>query len=119
MSTEAIAEKIKIVPLYIHDATKQMEDGSYVGCFDLITKPTYTDDVKVIADVKPYGGNFPDHEEAKAYAKLFAASPDLLRELRLYVITCKCGNHSSGTINFNSTCYKCISAVSAIQKATL
>lgn len=51
-------------------------------------------------------------------ARFIAAAPELLNELRLYVITCACGSHQSGEINFNNTCHRCASAVRAIQKAT-
>lgn len=45
---------------------------------------------KWIAQVMPYGssnGDFPDYDEAKKYAHLFAAAPDLL-EAAKYAIEC-------------------------------
>lgn len=83
MSTEAIAEKVKFVPLYVYDNTSRKDDGSYHGCFDLITKPTYTNGVKVIGTVIPYGGeHYLTREEAEVYAKLFAASSELLEAVQ-------------------------------------
>lgn len=63
-------------PLFVHDETL-IKNGCQVGTFDI-----KTNDRKWIADVKPYGGSFPDYKEAKAYAKLFAASPDMIAELK-------------------------------------
>lgn len=85
MSTQAIAEKVKFVPLYVHDGSRKKEDGSYTGTFSLITMPVYVKETKTIGDVNPYGGSFPSYEEAKAYAKLFAAAPDLLEALQMFI----------------------------------
>lgn len=69
-------------PLYIHDGTQLNEQGNIIGCFDILDKPGYEKNVKAIAQFFPYGkdrkNNFPDVEEARANAKLYAAAPDLL-----------------------------------------
>lgn len=71
-------------PLFVHDNTSpDTKSGGYKGDFSILTGPRYTDSVKTIASVPPYGGFFPEHDEAKAYANLFAAAPDLLAALRL------------------------------------
>lgn len=55
-------------------------------------------------------------EECEANARLIAAAPSLLQQLRLYVIACECGNHSSGEINFQRACHRCTPAVRDIEK---
>lgn len=70
-------------PLYVYDSTSPIGNGFH-GTFDIINQPNYGNGVKIMGDVKPYGGErFCTHEEAKAYAKLFAASPDMLKAIRL------------------------------------
>jgi hypothetical protein len=74
-------------PLFVIDNTSIANEGPrkgrLIGTFDIMNRPTPEDGLKWIGDTKPYGDGFPDLEEAKAYAKLFAASPDLLESLRL------------------------------------
>ena len=70
--------------LFVHDET-EMSDGNWIGTFNIKNKETSGEGCKWIGDVKPYGSKydqFPEHEEAKAYAKLFAASPDMITELK-------------------------------------
>lgn len=62
-----------------------VKDGARAGTIDILTKNRFELGSKWIAQVMPYGttkGNFPDHDEAKAYAHLFAASPDLLNAIQ-------------------------------------
>ena len=46
-------------------------------------------------------------------ARLIAAAPDLLREVRMLVIQCPCGSHAD-EIKTKSGCHRCRSAVCAI-----
>lgn len=59
--------------------------------------------------------------ECEATARLLAAAPDLLLQLRLLLIACPCGQHWDG-IEFDGGnerygCERCASALSAIAKA--
>ncbi len=91
-------------PLFVKD---------YHGTFDIINRPSYGEaGTKNIAHVIPYGGErFCTHEEANAYAKLFAASPDLLGALK-ELLEC---DYTSGTHLYTAQ----IRAKNAIIKATL
>lgn len=72
-------------PLFVYDSTAKTDNG-YHGTFDIINQDQYRNGTKVIGNVMPYAGErFCTHEEAKAYAKLFAASPELLNALRKWV----------------------------------
>lgn len=53
----------------------------------------------------------------EANARLMAAAPVLLQELRLMVILCSCKRHESGEIDFAAPCPRCRDACSAIAKA--
>ena len=70
-------------PLFTHDDSFINKEGKRVGVVR-ITDSSESGG-KWIGEVPPYGietGNFPDYEEAKAYAKLFAAAPDMLSALQ-------------------------------------
>jgi hypothetical protein len=54
-------------------------------------------------------------EESEANARLIAAAPDLLRELRMLVLQCSCGSHPDGEIA--GACGRCAAAIDAINKA--
>jgi hypothetical protein len=61
--------------------------------------------------------------ECEATARLLAAAPDLLHELRSFVVDCPCGNGNHGgefehvdTSRANDTCARCPSALAAIAK---
>jgi hypothetical protein len=76
-------------PLFVIDYSG-IKDGARIGTIDILTKDRFEPSAKWIATVMPYGtsrGNFPDHEEAKAYADLFAAAPYLLDAAR-YAVEC-------------------------------
>lgn len=70
-------------PLFVKDYTSKA-GSSYHGTFDIINRASYGEKgAKNIAHVIPYGGErFCTHEEAKAYAKLFAAAPDMLAYIK-------------------------------------
>lgn len=68
-------------PLFVKDRS-EIISGKRVGTLDILNREQHEEGYKWIGDVKPYGGVFPDHEEAKAYAKLFAASPDMLKAIQ-------------------------------------
>ena len=60
--------------------------------------------------------------ECEATARLLAAAPDLLDELRWLVIGCPCGNHAEGLERIRRAkraraCERCASALAAIAKA--
>lgn len=60
--------------------------------------------------------------ECEATARLLAAAPDLLLELRSLVIGCPCGNHAEGIEQVRRAkrtraCERCASALAAIAKA--
>jgi hypothetical protein len=62
------------------------------------------------------------HSECEATARLMAAAPDLLLELRSLVAFCACGNHSEGIEPIRRSqrtraCERCASALAAIAKA--
>jgi hypothetical protein len=62
------------------------------------------------------------HAECEATARLMAAAPDLLLELRSLVAGCACGNHPEGIERTRRpqrarACEQCASAVAAIAKA--
>jgi len=70
-------------PWYVHDGTRPREyKEGHTGTFDILNTECYQVGGKVMADVKPYGGNFPEREEAKANAYLIAAAPDLFEALQ-------------------------------------
>lgn len=69
-------------PLFVHDGS-HIIDGKRVGTLDILNREQHEEGYKWIGDVKPYGNTFPDYEEAKAYAKLFAASPDMRKAIKL------------------------------------
>jgi hypothetical protein len=81
-------EQITFPSLFVHDDTcPDNERGGYKGQFSILTGPGYTDGVKSVASIPPYGGFFPDRNEAKAYAQLFSAAPDMflvIKELYEY-----------------------------------
>jgi hypothetical protein len=71
-------------PWFVCDSTGKhsQKEGKYTGTFDIINRKQYEVGMKVIGDVKPYGGeHFPEHEEARANAKLIAAAPDMYEAL--------------------------------------
>ena len=60
--------------------------------------------------------------ECEATARLMAAAPDLLLELRSLVVGCPCGNHAEGIERIRRSkrthaCERCASALAAIAKA--
>ena len=60
--------------------------------------------------------------ECEATARLMAAAPDLLLELRSVVVACACGNHSEGIERMRRSkrtcaCERSASALAAIAKA--
>jgi hypothetical protein len=62
------------------------------------------------------------HSECEATARLMAAAPDLLLELRSLVVGCACGNHAEGIEPIRRSqrtraCERCASALAAIAKA--
>jgi hypothetical protein len=62
------------------------------------------------------------HSECEATARLMAAAPDLLLELRSLVAGCVCGKHSEGIRSIRRSqrtcaCERCASALAAIAKA--
>ncbi|MFL6352922.1 MAG: hypothetical protein ACJ74Z_13880 [Bryobacteraceae bacterium] len=62
------------------------------------------------------------HSECEAIARLMAAAPDLLLELRSLVVACPCGNHAEGIERIRRSqrtraCERCASALVAIAKA--
>src|SRR5690349_9895950 len=62
------------------------------------------------------------YSECEATARLVAAAPDLLLELRSLVAGCVCGNHSEGIERIRRSkrtraCERCASALAAIAKA--
>jgi hypothetical protein len=70
--------------LFAHDDSFINKDGKRVGVIRITDLAESGG--KWIGEVPSYGietGNFPDHEEAKAYATLFAAAPELLEALKL------------------------------------
>jgi hypothetical protein len=70
--------------LYAHDDSFINKVGNRVGVFRITDSPESCG--KWIGEVPPYGketGNFPEHEEAKAYAQLFAAAPDMAKAIEL------------------------------------
>jgi hypothetical protein len=76
-------EQITFPSLFVHDDTcPDNERGGYKGQFSILTGPGYTDGVKSVASIPPYGGFFPDRNEAKAYAQLFAAAPDMFEVIK-------------------------------------
>lgn len=96
-------------PLYIHDGTQLNEQGKIIGCFDIIDKPGYEKNVKAIAQFFPYGkdrkNNFPDVEEARANAKLYAAAPDMIAELQTshdFLLQLHSAFNSRSGLDFNS-----------------
>src|SRR5688572_25925127 len=75
----------KFTPLFVIDSSKN-QGHSRIGTIDILNKDEFRPDSKWIAQIMPYGngrGNFPDHEEAKAYAQLFAAAPDMKKAIEL------------------------------------
>lgn len=71
-------------PIHAHDDTRINDTGKRIGSVRITDTPNSGG--KWIGEVFHYGGsegNFPDHEEAKAYAQLFAAAPDLLKAIEL------------------------------------
>lgn len=79
-----MSEKFTPVPLYAHDDSHINKDGKRVGVVRITDSPESYG--KWIGEVPPYGketGNFPDHEEAKVYAQLFAAAPDMVKAIEL------------------------------------
>lgn len=70
-------------PWFVCDSTmKRTTKDGHSGTFDIINREQYEIGMKVIGDVKPYGGNFPDKDEAQANAKLIAAAPDMFADLK-------------------------------------
>jgi hypothetical protein len=62
------------------------------------------------------------YSECEATARLMAAAPDLLLELRSLVVGCACGNHAEGIEQIRRSqrarvCERCASALAAIAKA--
>jgi hypothetical protein len=62
------------------------------------------------------------HAESEATARLMAAAPDLLLQLRSLVDGCACGNHAEGIERIRRsqrtrTCERCASALATIAKA--
>jgi len=60
--------------------------------------------------------------ECEATARVMAAAPDLLVELRSLILTCPCGNHFDGIERIRRSkrtraCERCASALAAIAKA--
>jgi hypothetical protein len=96
-------------PLFVKDGSEVI-DGGRVGTLDILNREQHEEGYKWIGDVRPYGGTFPDYEEAKAYAKLFAAAPDLLAALKELV---EC-DYTSGTHLYTAQ----LRAKAAIAKAT-
>jgi|SRR5690242_7826696 hypothetical protein len=83
-----------------------------------------------IRSIKPAGGRtiayvlFSERRESEceATARLLAAAPDLLLELRSLVLDCPCGNHGEGIKRIHRAkrtpaCERCASALAAISKA--
>jgi hypothetical protein len=62
------------------------------------------------------------HSECEATARLMAAAPDLLLELRSLVVGCACGNHAEGIKRIRRSertraCERCASALAALATA--
>lgn len=77
----------KFEPLFIHDDVApplltSKNGAKYIGTYDLKTTEEINEETKWIAAVHPYECfGFPSKEDARAYAKLFAAAPDMLQAL--------------------------------------
>jgi hypothetical protein len=72
-------------PWFVIDSTGKhsQKTGKYTGTFDIINREQYEVGMKVIGEAKPYGGeHFPELDEASANARLIAASPDMIAELK-------------------------------------
>jgi len=73
--------------LYAYDDSHINDCGKRIGVIRIVDTPEPPAD-KWIAEVYPYGegsGRFPEHSEAVAYAKLFAAAPDMLKAIELAI----------------------------------
>jgi len=76
-------------PWFIH------ERFSSDGTFDIWDKPDALRGARWLADVKTYGGAFPDVPEAEANARLIAAAPELLAACKEFVRKCDDGEAKS------------------------
>lgn len=79
--------EIKFEPLYVSDNTtmdqnEKSKNVKWIGTFQIQNRKDHVSDRKIIGDVYPYGRgaytSFPTKDEAEAYARLFAAAPELL-----------------------------------------
>jgi hypothetical protein len=69
----------------------------------------------LVAETLVPAGLDSQHPIVQANARLIAAAPDLLRELRMLVLQCSCGSHPDGEIA--GACGRCAAAIDAINKA--
>lgn len=72
-------------PWYVKDGS-YIDNDKRIGSIDILTEKDYISGAKWIGQVTPYGDhnkNFPDYEEAKVIANLFATAPDMFKAIQL------------------------------------